>query len=231
MQAEHEPNEVENAYAPPSEFHEQEDSLEASPFQSIWTRPRVTVRQIISTNPSLHVILLACLGGVGQTLDRASTRNAGDQLSLGVILLLALVLGPIAGLFSVWIGSLLILLAGKMIGGKSNFQNITTAMAWASVPAVFALPLWIPQILMFGADMFTEATPTLDANPVLTVPFFGIAMAEIVLGVWAFVLLCNTIAEVQGFRSAWSGLGNILLAALILIVPLLAIVVLLVGLS
>jgi hypothetical protein len=34
------------------------------------------------------------------------------------------------------------------------------------------------------------------------------------------VLLCNTIAEVQGYRSAWQGLGNIILAGAVLILPL-----------
>ena len=32
---------------------------------------------------------------------------------------------------------------------------------------------------------------------------------EIVLGVWSLVLACNAIAEVQSYRSAWRGFGNI----------------------
>lgn len=49
-------------------------------------------------------------------------------------------------------------------------------------------------------------------------------LVEMVLGIWGMVLLCNTIAEVQGFRSAWAGLGNTILAGLLLIVPLLFLV-------
>jgi hypothetical protein len=95
-----------------------------------------------------------------------------------------------------------------------------TAIAWAAVPTVFSLALWIPGLLLFGSDMFTEATPRLDAQPLLWIPSLAIAVVAGVLGVWSFVLFCHTVAEVQGFRSAWGGFGNILLAGAVIIVPL-----------
>ena len=45
-----------------------------------------------------------------------------------------------------------------------------------------------------------------------------------VIGIWGFVLLCNAIAEVQGFYSAWRGLGNLLLSVAVIVVPLMAII-------
>jgi hypothetical protein len=57
------------------------------------------------------------------------------------------------------------------------------------------------------------------------------SVALLVLSIWGLVLLCNTVAEVQGFRSAWAGLGNVLLAVLLLIVPLIAIVMMAVGIG
>lgn len=104
-------------------------------------------------------------------------------------------------------------------------------MAWASVPSLLAWSFWIPKILVFGSEMFTEQTPQLDSQPTLLVAFSAIAFAEIVLGVWSLVLLCNTIAEVQGFRSAWRGLGNMLLAGAFLLVPITAIIFGMVSLS
>jgi hypothetical protein len=69
--------------------------------------------------------------------------------------------------------------------------------------------------------MFTEETPRLDAQPALGIPLIALSLLEVVLGVWTFVLLCHTIAEVQGFRSAWRGLGNVVLAGAVIVVPLL----------
>lgn len=198
---------------------------ELKPFRTIWTAPRKTVRRIIAVNPDLHVVLLVCLSGIGQMLDRASMRNAGDSMPMAAILGVACVIGPLGGLFSLWVGSHLIRLSGQWIGGTGDRVHIKTAIAWAAVPSVFALSLWIPQILLFGSDMFTEETPRLDAQPMLLIPFVAIAVTEFVLAVWALVLLCNTIAEVQGFRSAWSGLGNVVLAGAVIVIPLFVILV------
>ena len=232
MQHDDESNELENPYATPLSPSEKSKGVaseeflaeELKPFRTIWTRPRDTVRRIIAENPELHVVLLVCLAGIGQTLDRASMRNAGDNMPMAAIIGVACVFGPLGGLLSLWVGSHLIRLSGTWIGGAGSREHIKTAIAWASVPAVVALPLWIPQILLFGSDMFTEETPRLDAQPMLLIPFFAIALAEIVLGVWGAVLLCNTTAEVQGFRSAWRGLGNIILAGAVIVVPLVLIV-------
>ena len=192
---------------------------------TVWTSPRHTVRRIIAENPDLHVILLTCLAGVGETLDRASTRNAGDKLPIAVIIGVACVLGPLGGLLTLWISSHLLRLTGKWIGGTGNRKHLKTAIAWAAVPVVFALPLWLPSLLLFGSDMFTKEAPRIAAQPLLGIPLIAITVAEVVLSIWSFVLMCHTVAEVQGFRSAWRGLGNILLAGAVIVVPFILLVV------
>jgi hypothetical protein len=71
--------------------------------------------------------------------------------------------------------------------------------------------------------------PRLEAQPWLLIPFFAIGFTEFVLGVWSFVLLCNTVAEVQGFRSAWRGLGNLLLSGIVVIVPVIVLALIVAG--
>jgi hypothetical protein len=199
-------------------------AMSPSPFITIWISPRSTVRRIVAENPDLHVTMLVCLAGVGQTLDRASMRNAGDKLPMTAIIGAACIIGPLVGLLSLWISSHLLRWTGRWIGGTGNRQHIKTAIAWAAVPLVVALPLWVPSLLLFGSDVFTEETPRLDAEPLLLIPFIAIAVAEAVMAIWSLVVLCHTIAEVQGFRSAWSGFGNLLLAGAVIIVPLLLLV-------
>ena len=205
--------------------------MSPSPFITIWTSPRETVRRIIAENPELHVTLLACLVGVGDTLDRASARNAGDKLPIGVIVGVAGVLGPLGGLLSLWISSHLLRWTGRWIGGTGDRQHLKTAIAWAAVPMVFSLPLWIPQFVLFGSDMFTEETPRLDARPRLWVLFIGIAVTEVIMAFWSLVLLCHTVAEVQGFRSAWRGFGNLFLAGAVIVVPLILLVAALIAIA
>lgn len=200
------------------------DVGELRPFKTIWMRPRATIRAIVATDPKLHVVPLVCLSGIAESLDRASLRSLGDQMPVVAIICIACVLGPLGGLVSLWIGSHLIRFTGTWIGGGAVREHIRTAIAWSSVPAVFALPLWIPELLLFGADMFTTETPRLEAQPILFIPFLAIGLIEIVLAVWGFVILCKTVAEVQGFRSAWSGFGNLILAGAVLLVPILVLV-------
>jgi hypothetical protein len=178
------------------------------------------VQRLVADNPTQHVTLLVCLSGIGETLNRATARNAGDRLPTEGIIALAVFIGPLGGLISLWILSHLLRLTGKWIGGIGNRVHLKTAIAWAAVPAVFALPLWIPELLLFGSDMFTSETPKLDAQPALGIVLVATGFAEITLGIWSLVLLCNTVAEVQGFRSAWRGLGNLVLAGLLLLIPL-----------
>lgn len=214
-------NSLATPIVPPKESDADASSeLEMKPFRTIWLHPRETVRRIIAVDPKLDVLLLVCLAGIGQMLDRASHHNLGDQMPTAMIVCVTITLGPLGGLFSLWLGSHLLCLSGAWMGSIGDRENLKTAMAWASVPSLLAWSFWIPKLVVFGPELFTKETPRLDSQPILLVAFFAVTFAEIVLSVWSLVLFCNTIAEVQGFRSAWRGLGNILLAGAFLLVPL-----------
>ena len=200
------------------------ESSRPGPLRTIWRNPRETIRRIVATDPELHVTLLICLAGIGESLNRASNRNAGDKLSLEVILAFACILGPLGGLFGVWMYSHLIRFSGNWLGGRGIYEEIKAAIAWASVPNVAGLVLWIPLLLITGREAFTEDAPNLVANSQLAIAAFLIAIAQLILGIWSVVLLCNTIAEVQDYQSAWRGLGNLLLAGFVLVIPIVIVV-------
>ncbi len=209
------PNDHAQELSPKAEF-----DLGTWPFKNIWTSPRITIRRIVDVDPELHANLLVILAGISESLDRASTKNSGDKLSLGAIIFLILIISPIMSLLGVWIYSHLIRITGKWIDGHGGYLEIKAAIAWAALPTVAGLVLWIPLLLAFGKEMFTEEMPSVEANLSLLLLLVIIATVQMILGIWAFILLCNTIAEVQGYRSAWKGLGNILLSGLIVIVPI-----------
>jgi len=221
-----------NPYAAPLAFPEEAPAVAGAtipladfrPFRSMWTRPRDTVRTIVATDPELHVLPIVAVAGIVAVLDRASGRNAGDSLSLAAILGLACVLGPLGGLFQLWIASHLIRFSGFWLGGEGNREHLKTAIAWSCLPSACSLAFWAVQLLLLGHEMFTAETPRLDAQPMLWIPLGATALGEVTLGIWSIVLLCHAVAEVQGYRSAWRGLGNLLLAWLVVFIPLLALV-------
>lgn len=208
----------------------QTQSQSISPFLQIWVKPRETIRKIVAMDPTKYVIPLAMLAGVGQALDRASSRSIGDSIPLVAILAICVILGPIGGLISLYIGGALFRWSGSLLGGQATSQEVRAAIAWSSVPTTAVLPLWIPELLIFGEELFTSATPRIAANPFLTILLLGFAAIEIIAAIWAFVISLQSLGEVHRF-SAWKALGAIILGILVILVPILCIVGVLAGLS
>ncbi len=196
-----------------------------SPWFTMWTQPRQTIRHIVNTDPYYHVKLLAAIAGIGHALNRASNRSAGDDLPLIAILLLAVVVGSIGGIISLHISGALLKWTGGWIGGNAQKHEIRAAIAWSSVIAIWLMILWIPQLLLFGKEMFTTETPRMDSSTFLTILFWSLALIEMVFGIWAFIVYLKSLGEVQGF-SAWKAFGNVLLAGFVIIVPILGIIAL-----
>jgi hypothetical protein len=194
------------------------------PWLSMWLRPRATVRHLVDTRPRDGVLLLTALGGIAESLDRMSGRNAGDTMSLPVVLIVAVVFGPLGGLIGLYFGAWLISVSGRWMGGNAGTEPIRTALAWGNLPNVAGLLLWLPAIALVGREMFTETAPQLDAQPLFGLLLLPLGLVWIALGLWSIVLILQGIGEVQGF-SAWKALGNLLLAALLFLGPIFLFVV------
>jgi hypothetical protein len=161
--------------------------------------------------------------GIVQTLNNAAQRSAGDQLPLSVILGLAVVLGPIGGLISLYIGAWFVGLSCRWLGGRADSSEVRAAMAWCSVPTLATIPIWLVQLGVFGHEMFTTLMPSVDANPLLSVVMLVTGVVEVVLGIWSFIMLLKALGEVERF-SAWRALGSLLILVLIIAVPILLLV-------
>jgi len=190
-----------------------------NPWLSIWTKPRATMQQILATDQQHQVLLLATLASVAHILDKASEKSLGDKLDWHYLFLIAAIVGPIAGVVSLYVSSALIRWTGKLIGGQASSEHIQAAIAWAGVPTICALLLWLPGLVLFGQELFTSQTPVIASNPLLAMLLLGFAALKIIIGLWAFVLLIKCVGQAQGF-SAWLALGNLVLSALVVMVPI-----------
>ncbi len=190
-----------------------------NPWVSIWTRPRATIQQIVDVNPQRYIWVLAAVSGVADALNQASERSAGDELGLPLILLIVVAAGSIGGIVSLYLFGALFRWTGGWMGGKASAENLRAAIAWSSVPVICSLVLWIPSFAIFGQELSTTETPNIDVNPSLLFVLFGYGAIEMIIGVWAFVVLLKCIGQVQGF-SAWKALGNTLLVGLIVMIPI-----------
>jgi Yip1 domain len=213
----------ENPYAPPQFPAEKEIAHSTTveiknPWLSIWFYPRDTIRWVVQNDPHKHVTLLICLGGILQMVDRATTKNLGDVLPLSGVLAVIVLVGPILGLFGTWLLTHGIRITGFWLGGKGDRRLIRAATAWASVPVLTTLVTTGIYMSLLGREGFQSSTPYLNTQPWLQTTVNIIGWIELTLTIWSLLLQCNTIAEVQGFRSAWSGFLNLLLAVLSIVI-------------
>jgi hypothetical protein len=184
----------------------------SKPWLTIWTAPRGTMRAILAADPKRYVLLLAAIVGAGETLNRASSRSMGDTWPVLVIFGLALTLGALGGVISLYISGAVLSWSGGLLGGEGDSKHVRAAVAWATVPQLVALALWLPELVLYGEEMFTSLAPRVDSNPA---PLLILGVIQLTLGVWALFLLVKTLAEAHRF-SAWRSIGALAIPAIIL---------------
>lgn len=197
-------------------------TIPLNPWFSMWFRPRDTISQITATNSTGAILLLAALNGFSQALDRASINGLGDQYDWPILIIICLIFGTFSGLLMLLVGAALLRWTGNWIGGAANREQLRTAIAWSSVPIIWALLLWIPILLLLGQQAFTSEMPILNQDPMRLYAFWSIAGLEVIIAIWSLVLFVKSISQVQKF-SVWKAIVNIILALGVVAVPIVTI--------
>jgi hypothetical protein len=187
------------------------------PWVSIWVRPRRTIRQIVDHNPSQSVYLLSALTGVYRFLNQAAKQSVGDYMSLLEILVLAILVGSLIGIFLVFVGAELFRWVGNKLDGKASAVQVRAAIAWSSVPEVVLLLLFCPLIILYGRDYFSSSIDWI--TPMIVLLILSVGLLGLVLLIWRVVLFINCLAEVHEF-SFWKGLLTVVLGLFIVVIPL-----------
>jgi len=191
-----------------------------TPFFTIWTEPRATIRRIVDTEPTRYVIALAAIGPAINALtsqwSRALANNANlsvlwplwvvvdvaIQAALGVVLLFAL------GAVFRWSGSLL--------GGVASQIEVRAALAWSQVITIVGQTFLLIAVLL-GVPLPAPAATPAGMLPQIDPAFYKVMFVEGVLGVWGLVVSLKCLGEVHRF-SAWRALAAILIPPFIVIV-------------
>ncbi len=186
-----------------------------SPWMTIWTEPRATIRKIVFENPKRALWLLAAVYGFSSLLNSFQSVFLGNQLQVLPIIVIALVLSPIWGyiVFSVW--SWVVCWTGKLLKGEGNFQHVRAAYAWSCVPLIVNAALWIVLILLFGRPLFSNFPQEHFLTNGEATLMFLILIVKVVLAIWSLVIYLNALAEVQNY-SILRAIGNVLIAGILI---------------
>ncbi len=196
------------------------------PWLTIWVAPRGTMRRILDSDPTRHVLLLAAM--YGMSISFVPRGNIfGNFLPVWAVLLLAFTAGPLVGIIAIYISGAIFRWSGSVLGGRATTEEVRAAFAWSSVPQILSVVLWLlPGFALYGTEIITGAGPRMAGNPL---PLLLGLVPRLILAFWGEFLQIKTLAEAHQF-SAWRSLAALFLALLIIFMPLFLLLLLLVGL-
>lgn len=191
-------------------------------FIEIWTSPRKVFRFIHEYAYSKHTVWLLILGGALSALDRNNYSNLGD-FNVWLLLFGALIAGASLGWIGYWISAFLFRLTGSWLGGKANTAQLLRVIAYSALPSIPSTALIIPLFILFGESILL-GTPDVDTYGSLSTGiYYGVLVLQFAMGVWSFIFSLVGISVAQGF-SLGRAFGNIMLAVLVMLVPILTLV-------
>ncbi len=199
-------------------------------FNHIWTSPRSVFTFINNKHYDKYVVILLVLSGISRALDRAVAKDMGDKLSLGVILAICIIAGGLFGWVSSYFYAALISGTGKWLKGEGNTQSILNVLSYAMIPSILAMLLIIPQLTIYGVEIFKSEGDITSAGGLSNVIFYLSALFEVILGIWTLALCVIGISEVQKLSIGYSIL-NLLLPVFVIIIPLVILVFIFKGIS
>jgi len=200
---------------------EASDINEDNLYKKIWFEPTATLRFILQYCPEKGVFPLLILGGIGRAIDRASMKNMGDDMSTFAVLGIAFFAGALLGWITYYIYAWGMSVTGKWLKGTAEPEKFRTIIAYSLIPSICALALVIPEVMIFGDELF-RSEPIHDSifQDIMLLVF---AMTKIILGIWSLVILVKGISLIQNFTTGKAVL-NMFLPGIVLLVPLLLIV-------
>ena len=188
-------------------------------FTQIWTSPRLVFKFINDNKYDKYVHVLLILAGITKAFDRASTRNMGDDMPLIAVLALCVILGGLLGWISYYIYAALLSWTGKWLKGLGDTNSLLRMMSHAMIPSIVALILLIPQVAIFGNEIFQSEMDIYSSGLLSIIIFYVTLFFELILGIWTLVIFVIGISEVQKI-SIGKSILNMILPGLIIIVPI-----------
>jgi len=208
-----------------NDFEQQGNLSDKDIFTKIWFSPRKVFKYLNDREYGKYVVILLVLSGISRAFDQAITKDFGDNMSIWAILVLCIIFGGLFGLATYWIYAALISWTGKWLKGEGNTDSILRIISYAMIPSIVALIFLIPQISIYGNEMFKSDGDIISAGLISNILVYFSMFLEFVLAIWTIVLVVIGISEVQKF-SIGKSILNLLLPCLIILVPILLIILL-----
>lgn len=180
-------------------------------------RPRMAMRWILNNDPNYGVVMIAMLCGLTAAMrssvlhglhpvpdligfhpliDSIIAYGIGATPGIPMLITSLLIYGSVLGVFLVIIGTLGLLIPGKILGGSGGFRNVRAALSWSFVYYAWLLPLWLILALVEGEALRSTG---FSFQPVLPWELSGIKAVVLVLDyllrIYCLVILTFKLSE------------------------------------
>ena len=190
-----------------------------TPFFTIWTEPRATIRRIVDTDPTRYVIALAAIGpglnGLAGQWSKAMNGTGNLSVLWPLWVAFSVAFQAALGIVGLYIGAAILKWSGGLIGGVASRVEVRAAMAWSQVPGI-AFEIVLLTAVLSGVPMPQAVKGSL---PHVDPAFYKVLAVEVVLGLWGGIVGLYCLAEVHRF-SAWRAFCSTLIPALVAMVVL-----------
>jgi len=186
----------------------------AEVFTKIWLKPKMVFKFINAYRYENYMILLLLLLGIVKGLDRLADKGNSTDLSMGNIIVSAVLIGGITGWIGTYIYAVFISLTGPMFDGKATTKAIFRILAYAYIPTICSIFVISGQLYLLNKNYYE-----INENLQLFISY-ALLTIEIVLSLWTAVLCVVGLAEVQKI-TYFKAFLNLVVPFLMFVIPIL----------
>ncbi len=157
----------------------------------MWSQPRNTIRDIAFNRPRFGVYFLASIYALQGFFFYANWWSLGIRERYPLYLALGIVLSPLVGILWLYLTGALFYLSGKLFHGQASLLQIRALVAWSAIPFTITLVMWL--LLLFYTPEYTFIQ---ESGPYSSI---FINTITLMVKIWSFVLLIQSLREVQRF--------------------------------
>ena len=165
-----------------------------SHFSSMFLHPRKTIMDLIDENPKKGILAMGIIGSIAE-ISMSAKLLLPFKVSFLYLVLGAAAAGTLYGTAGLFLGGCFYGWIGRTLGGEAKNVEVMSALAWAKAPII---AVFIPWLLLTLCDRGTIPIPA-PYKGLLIIIALPILLAQLVLFLWAFILLLAALSEVHGF--------------------------------
>ncbi|TQR16543.1 Yip1 family protein [Psychrobacillus soli] len=185
-----------------------------NPFYSIWLSTRETIRYVLDYKDLRYSLTIAAIAGIPSAINAADKLWERFDISLWLMLIGIIVLGPLLSLVGVYIGAAIYTWIGKLFGGIGKYKEMLQAIGIVMVTQIWMAPFWILSAIFVYND-FLVIDVVSGINPGAIIWFIISSLITITFSIWVIIIQSKAIGEVHQF-SSWKGFATLIIPSIVI---------------